>query len=483
MKCNAILWTMKKSGYIAYLLASAFAASFVPYLAVEFFDVPFIHGIVCWDVLFLLVVLCAPKFSKGFFVGGILLIGAYAVCNFTVSGVVLTIYYALLWMLGFFLPRKKIPLIASFVFFSLVSFVADASVFFYNGFRLYLVDVWNLASFFWWGVLLFIFVPCLWMLMVYFFARKMMWVDRKFYPSPLKCCVILVAFLLAHLGVGTLQDRQSLLSFPIRDAVNQMFLKGTESKNVLLQQDAKDAFEIWKRNEPVVSLDKPTLQILVESWGVKKDVSLAKSFFEPYRFENATFMGLFLRESAYTQGAEWEDFGIDDGDNIQESVPAQFKEHGFQTWYVHGYDGDFYRRHDKYGAYGFDSLVFKDEFIQKGLSQCEYGFTGICDSSIALFLDSLMTDSVPKYIYWTTLDSHPPYEKSLAGSRCGQEDEGVECIFRELQLNTAAIIAKLAKKHPEYRVVIRGDHRPMGSLGPGFVSSFYYRWVPMVVFH
>jgi hypothetical protein len=51
-----------------------------------------------------------------------------------------------------------------------------------------------------------------------------------------------------------------------------------------------------------------------------------------------------------------------------------------------------------------------------------------------------------------------------------------------LQQGTMQRLALLANKNPNYRFVIRGDHRPMGSLVPsGFVQSFYYKWVPIIL--
>ncbi len=467
-----------------YFLVTAIAASFIPYLAFDFFDTPFAHGILCWDVLLVLVALCSPRLSKKGIVVCLSALVAYAVYERTLAGTVLAGFYALFLLVNLFLPRKKKAIVACFAVVGLVVVLAEANVFFYNTFRLYLVDVWGLASFFWWGALLFVLVPCLCVALPYFFARKVLWGKSQLVLTPVNCVILFLLLFAVHFGMGAMQMRQPLLSFPVKDAIDQKLLKGTESKSVILQQDAKETFALWNAADPVIDFDKPTLQILVESWGVNKRVDIVQKLFEPYRQENTLFLGLFLRESAYTQGAESEDFGVSGNSNPRLfSIPARFKAKGFQTWYVHGYDGNFYNRREGYGAYGFDSLYFKEEFVQNEFAQCKYGFTGICDSAMVRFLDSLMTDSVPKYIYWTTLDTHPPYEKSVAGSDCEEKENSVECIFSELQLNTAVQIAALARKHPEYRIVVRGDHRPMGALGPGFVSSFYYRWVPMVIFH
>lgn len=480
----AILRVMNNRNKILYLFVAAFSASFVPYLVFDFFDTPFAHGLLCWDALLLLAALCSPRFSKREIAVCVLLLITYVVYDFSTSGAMLAGYYALLLFVNLLLPRKKMAVLICFAVFALVAVFADASVFFYNTFRLHFGDVWGLAKFFWWGLILFFAIPGLCVAIQFLFARKILWGETRLELPALKWLALLVVVFLLYLGSVALQERLPLLSYPVKNAVEQMFLKGTVSKSVMLQQDAKEAFAQWKDDKTPFVFDKPTLQILVESWGVNKNVAYTQKILNPYSPEDPTFLGFFLRETSYTQGAEMEDMNVHKNSNPEVfSFPARFKTAGFQTWYVHGYEGNFYNRKENYGSYGFDSLYFMDEFVQKGLAKCKFGFTGICDSSIVTFLDSLMTDSVPKYIYWTTLDTHPPYEKSVAGSDCEKSENRIECIYTELQLNTAAQIVKLARKHPEYRIIVRGDHRPMGSLGPGFVSSFYYRWVPMVVFH
>ncbi|WP_296013911.1 hypothetical protein [uncultured Fibrobacter sp.] len=130
--------------------------------------------------------------------------------------------------------------------------------------------------------------------------------------------------------------------------------------------------------------------------------------------------------------------------------------------------------------------MFKKDLASRGLASCHYGFDGICDTSIVNYIDSLLTDSIPKFIYWTMLDAHPPYELSGVAERSAFCKElslsNVDCTYLTLQENSMSALAKLAAKHPECRFVIRGDHRPIGSLEQsGFVQSFYFRWVPIIV--
>jgi phosphoglycerol transferase MdoB-like AlkP superfamily enzyme len=153
---------------------------------------------------------------------------------------------------------------------------------------------------------------------------------------------------------------------------------------------------------------------------------------------------------------------------------------------LHGYNGAFYERNINYKKFGFDSLLFRKDLRLRGLAECHYGFEGICDSTLISFMDSLLTDSVPKFIYWTTLDAHPPYElaEGIKESSVCQSLQlsHIDCTYFTLQQNSMQKIAKLAQKHSNYRFIIRGDHRPMGSIAQAsFVQSFYFKWVPLIV--
>ena len=254
-----------------------------------------------------------------------------------------------------------------------------------------------------------------------------------------------------------------------------------------MQEDIKKSFPQWEGEMPVITdYSRPTVMILVESFGINKSVGYDEALFSAYMDANPSFVGLYQRQSNHTQGAEWEDFGCLKGSVERTSIPAMFKEKGLQTWYVHGFSGGFYDRRANYAKFGFDYLLFRDDLVDKKLSTCNYGFVGICDSSMVAFLDSLLNEVTPKFIYWTTLDSHPPYElatlqeKTTMCKTLALSD--IDCTYFTLQENTAKQIAWLAKRHPEYKFIIRGDHRPMGALMDiDFTQSFYFKWVPMIV--
>lgn len=477
---------MKKRN-IFYLLFIPILAALIPYCAVQFFDSPLLHGVFTAEEFFLLLGLSLPFGKILWKLPFVIVAFGYAFYVDSIDGFVVAAIYLLIFGTTALVPRQKKFLLPVFTIFSLFFFIADCGNFFYATFVLNLSDVWGLAKFFWWGPVLFIVVPIAVVALQYFYAKNILWGKNRLEASHPIAFAALIFSLGLNYGINCLQQRQPIMEFPIKTWIWQLFTPGLIGQNSFLQEDIKREYPQWDSDVPVITdFSKPTVMILVESYGVNKSVEYDKALFSAYVDANPNFIGLYLRQANHTQGAEWEDFDTPRGIVSNESVPIKFKENGLQTWYLHGYNGGFYERLDNYAKFGFDSLFFQDELMRKNLQMCNYGFSGICDSSLVLYIDLLLADSVPKFIYWTTLDSHPPYEianfqnKSSACTLLALSD--IECTFFSLQENTAKYIVWLAKRHPEYTFIIRGDHRPMGAYSDvSFVQSFYFKWVSMIV--
>lgn len=458
-----------------------------PYLSSVLFDSPLLHGIFSADLFFLLVLLLLPQ---GFVIRKIwffLIAAIYTFYANTIDSYIVLGLYLIIFLTATLIPRKKRFLLPAFILFSLLFLTADAGCFFYSTFLLTFSDVWNLARFYWWGPLLFVVVPTLIIALEILFAREILWCNDRFKLSHKKGFLIIVFSLTLNFCSNLLQQRQPIMDFPLQKWVSQLCSQSSIGQNSFLQEDIKSAFPIWENDLAVVKdFAKPTVMVLVESYGINKSVDYTRSLLSTFSDSIISFSGLYYRNASHTQGAEWEDFGTLGGVIQERSIPQKFKDNGLQTWYLHGYAGSFYDRRNQYGKFGFDSLLFDKEFLERKLKKCHYGFEGICDSIVIGFMDSLLTDSMPKFIYWTTLDAHPPYElvnlsekatvcKSLSLSN-------IDCTYLTLQENTMRKIDWLAAKHPEYRFIVRGDHRPMCSLEDSrFVQSFYFRWVPIII--
>lgn len=470
-----------------FILILSLLASAIPFMASILFDAPHVHGFFSADVFFLILLLLLPQGKvlrkTPFIVSAVI----FAVIENSFEAYALAGVYTIIVFVAILVPRQHLFLQLTFVILLLFVFIADWANFFYSTFVLTLSDIWGLAKFFWWGPLLFVAVPLLQILLELMLARKILWGTNRLEISHLAAFIAVVAFVGLNFGISKLQNRILILDFAVKNWMWQLCTPGIIGQNPYLQEDIKSAFPIWDKTSPaVVDFTKPTVIVLVESYGVNKSVAYTDSLLAPFSNSSASFTGLFLRNAAHTQGAEWEDFGMPKGNIRGVPIPKRFKDNNLQTWFLHGYDGSFYNRKETYGMFGFDSLLFKNDLSARGVQSCHYGFEGICDSAIVDFIDSLMTDSFPKFIYWTTLDAHPPYEfisplqKTTVCNSLKLSD--VDCTYFTLQQNTARYLAHLAAKHPEYRFVIRGDHRPMGSLEQSnFVQSFYFRWVPLII--
>lgn len=469
------------------LLFVPILASFVPYLSCQFFDSPQLHGVFSADEFFLLLALTLPSGKILRKIPFVAVIFVFAFYEESIDGFVTAGVYLLMFLIVSLIPRQKKFLAPVFLLFSLFFFIADCGHFFYSTFVLKISDVWNLARFFWWGPVLFVVLPISIIGLQYLYARKVLWGEKRLEISHSLAFGILLISVSLDYGLNQVQQRQPIMEYPAKQYFRQLLSPGLVGQNNFLQEDIKAMIPVWPTEKIVVEdYSKTTVMVLVESYGVNKSIPYTKALLAPFDSSKAEFAGLYLRGAAHTQGAEWEDFGTPGGNIREKPLPLKFKENNFQTFYLHGYSGSFYERQKNYAKFGFDSLLFRSDLENKGLSSCRYGFVGICDSSIINYIDSLITDTVPKFIYWTTLDAHPPYEwaeiskKSSICKTLSLSD--IDCSYFTLQENTMRLLAKLAAKHPETQFIIRGDHRPMGSASEeGFVQSFYFRWVPLVI--
>ena len=57
----------------------------------------------------------------------------------------------------------------------------------------------------------------------------------------------------------------------------------------------------------------------------------------------------------------------------------------------------------------------------------------------------------------------------------------LDCVFYTHQESSLKAVASLAKKFPNVKFIVHGDHRPMATMGTKDLSAgFYSGWVPIV---
>ena len=146
----------------------------------------------------------------------------------------------------------------------------------------------------------------------------------------------------------------------------------------------------------------------------------------------------------------------------------RFAELGYTTTFLFGGDSAIQWRYKYIRNIGFQNAVWTDSVT--------------ADSVMAAKIDSLLKSSMcdsladsacanRQFIVWTTRDTRFP----ISDDPVETENNYYERLF-----GTLKIVADLAKKHPDVRFVVQGDHEPI--LSPlEFQAKFYRRWVPYVV--
>lgn len=109
-------------------------------------------------------------------------------------------------------------------------------------------------------------------------------------------------------------------------------------------------------------------------------------------------------------------------DNNFNGLPKKLKEKGYQTFAVHGYEGDFWNRRNAYPNQGIDKYYAMEE-----LDQSEQIGLGISDESMFDQSIEIMKKQIsPFFAFLITLTNHHPFEISeeLADIPILPEDEG-----------------------------------------------------------
>ena len=304
-------------------------------------------------------------------------------------------------------------------------------------------------------------------------AMVMMWKVKPFSASAIS--FILFVTLIAHLFANNHYAVQPLAQFPVMDYMSRTVPKPVARDSLPESFKAKyfttDSASITRG---FIDSTKTNVLVLVESWGVPLD---SNRFAEQLQiFDGVTTqVGTHHRMYSRTRTAEREDliFWAKQDPNGRDTVflPQLLRAQGVKTQFIYGGDSLEHLRYKYIRNMGFDDVFYgrskTDDVIRT-------------DHESAALLDSLLSvqDSVLRFIAWTTLDTKFPLQGFKDPYRI--EVAAVDSAYTERLTNTLQFIANLAKKHPDVRFVVQGDHNPI--LSPlKFQEKFYKRWVPFVV--
>lgn len=306
-------------------------------------------------------------------------------------------------------------------------------------------------------------------------AVAMMWKVKPFSASAIS--FILFVALIAHLFAYNHYAAQPLAQFPVVDYMSRTAPKPVARDSLSESFKAKyfttDSATI---THGFFDSTKTNVLVLVESWGIPLD---SNRFAEQLHvFDGISKqVGAHHRMYSRTRTAEREDLIYSvtrDSTGRRDTVflPQVLRAQGIKTAFIYGGDSLVQMRNKYIRNVGFEDVFYGASVGSGGVPRA--------DRESAALLDSLLNvqDPTLRFIAWTTLDTKfplqgfkDPYKIDVAA---------VDSAYAERLAGTLQLIANLAKKHPNVRFIVQGDHNPI--LSPlKFQEKFYKRWVPFVV--
>ena len=139
-------------------------------------------------------------------------------------------------------------------------------------------------------------------------------------------------------------------------------------------------------------------------------------------------------------------------DTNYETFAKLYQEKGYHTTYIHPFSSTFYGRDEYYKNYGFEQLLFEEDFPEGTERFRSY----ISDAAALQQVKNTMQKTAgPDYIYLTTMQNHQPY------SEAGRPETEVYLEgIRESQQALMDFVQWMRSQPEETVVVFVGDHFP-----------------------
>lgn len=306
-------------------------------------------------------------------------------------------------------------------------------------------------------------------------AIAMMWKVKPFSVSAIS--FILFVALIAHLFAYNHYAAQPLAQFPVVDYMSRSAPKPVARDSLPESFKAKyfttDSATI---THGFIDSTKTNVLVLVESWGIPLDTNRFAKQLQAFD-DIPNQVGAHHRMYSRTRTAEREDLiyrATRDSTGRRDTVflPQVLRAQGVKTQFIYGGDSLVQMRNKYIRNVGFEETFFA--------ISANFGVEPRTDRESAALLDSLLSvqDSALRFIAWTTLDTKFP----LLGFKDPYRIEvaAVDSAYTKRLAGSLQLVADLAKKYPDVRFIVQGDHNPI--LSPlKFQEKFYKRWVPFVV--
>lgn len=305
-------------------------------------------------------------------------------------------------------------------------------------------------------------------------AIAMMWKVKPF--SLIAISFTIFVTLIVHLFAYNYCAAQPLAQFPVVDYMSRTAPRPVIHDDLLESFKSKyfttDSASITRG---FIDTTRSNVVVLVESWGVPLD---GGRFAAQLRIFDGIPMqtGAHHRMYSRTRTAEREDLIysiLRDSAGRRDTLflPQVMRMHRVKTQFVYGGDSLEQMRNRYIRNVGFDEVLYGRGSASEPLRS---------DVESARVVDSLLNaqDSSLQFVAWTTLDTKFP----LHGFKDSYKIDVaiVDSAYAERLAGSLRLVANLAKKHPDVRFIVQGDHNPI--LSPlKFQEKFYKRWVPFVV--
>lgn len=324
-------------------------------------------------------------------------------------------------------------------------------------------DLQNLLAIKGWNTGLYVILPCV----TCGLAIAMLWHIPTF--SLINISFVLFVTLIIHLAAYNCFPSQPLAQFSVIDYLASTAPQPPQRKEIdIAFKDKYIVTDSASITRNYVDTTRSNVIILVESWGVPLDINRfekqQKSFDEPI-----VATGIHHRMYSRTKTAEREDLIYEihrdsNGHRDTTFLPQIFTKKNYKTTFLFGGDSLEHYRYKYIANIGFSEAIY-------GHNQD--------DATMAFKIDSLLTDTTQKhFIAWTTRDTKFPMIDFP--DIYNSNTDAIDSVFSYRLGQTLSLLANLAKRHPDARFIIQGDHNPI--LSPiEFQERFYKRWVPYII--
>lgn len=303
-------------------------------------------------------------------------------------------------------------------------------------------------------------------------AIAMVWQLKPFKFNAI--CFILFIALISHLEVNNRYAAQPLAQFPIIDYLERIAPKPPQRKEI--SEDFRKKYTVTDSvtiTREFVDTTRNNVVILVESWGVSLDMQRFEKQLSAFNGIK-TEVGIHNRMYSRTRTAEREDliYAIHRDSTGRDTtfLPKIFNSIGYKTTFLFGGDSLEHWRYKYIKNIGFSEVIYGKSLNDENR---------LNDLQMIVKIDSILTDTAQKhFIAWTTADTRFPMADFT--NIYYSDANAIDSAYNAKLNSTLEKVAAFARKHPETRFIIQGDHNPI--LSPiEFQEKFYKRWVPYVV--